>query len=88
MSALNFRDREPDLDQARKSDSQFLTGNRAIYERLQGQGRKSVIARFGWIAVPVAVVAVIGVAAVTSLPQPSADHVGGPPGQASASATQ
>src|SRR5215469_7420714 len=79
MSALDFQDREPELDRARRPNNQVFAGNHALYERLQGQGRKSAIERYGWIAVPIAIVAVIGVAAATSVPHKSSDDVGGPP---------
>jgi hypothetical protein len=72
MSALDFQDREPDTNRTGRSDKQVFDRNRAFYERLQGQGRKSAIQRFGWIAVPVAVVAVIGIAAATSMPSQNA----------------
>jgi len=78
MSALDFQDREPELNQARRHNNQFMAGNSALYERLQGQGRKSAIERYGWIAVPVAAVAIIGIAAATSTPHKSSDDVGGP----------
>lgn len=88
MSALDFQDREPALKQARRADNQVFAGNNALYERLQGQGRKGALERYGWIAVPVAAVAIIGVVAATSTPHESANDVVGAPGQtASAAAT-
>ena len=87
MSALDFQDREPELNQARRMDNQVLSANSAFYERLQGQGRKSAIERYGWIAVPVAAVAIIGIAAATSTPRSSTNDAGGPPTQTTASAS-
>lgn len=86
MSAQEFRDREPELTQARRPNNQIFANNRAFYERLQGQGRKSAIERYGWIAVPVAAVAIIGIAAATSLPRQSAGDDAGPPAQATVAA--
>ena len=86
MSNLDFKEREPELDSASPPQNQVFASNNALYERLQGQGRKSAIERFGWIAVPVAAVAIIGVAAITSPSHSSADNVGGPPSQTAASA--
>lgn len=87
MSALDFQDREPDLKQARRADNQVFAGNNALYERLQGQGRKGALERYGWIAVPVAAVAIIGVVAATSTPHESANDVVGAPGQTASAAT-
>jgi len=87
MSTLDFQDREPELNRAHGPDSQFLSGNNAFYARLQGQGRKSALERYGWIAVPVAVVAIIGVVAATSTQHQSANDVTGPAAQTTASAS-
>jgi hypothetical protein len=88
MSALDFRDREPEQNQARRPNHQVFANNRAFYERLQGQGRKSTIERYGWIAVPIAAVAIIGIATATSIPRQSADDVAGSPAQNTASIAQ
>src|SRR5438067_6394091 len=87
MSALDFQDREPELDMARRTNNQLFVGNSALYERLQGQGRKGALERYGWIALPVAAVAIIGVVAATSTPHESANDVAGAPGQTTASAS-
>ncbi|MGZ6013118.1 MAG: hypothetical protein ACXWK0_14850 [Caulobacteraceae bacterium] len=80
MSALDFQDREPELERARRTNNQLFAGNSAFYERLQGQGRKGALERYGWIALPVAAVAIIGVVAATSTPHQSASDVVGAPG--------
>jgi len=49
MSTLDFSDREPDLNRTYVSDSESFSGNRAFYERLQGQTKKTGIERFGWV---------------------------------------
>jgi hypothetical protein len=86
MTSLDFQDREPPLELSRASDAQLFAGNRAFYERLQGQTRKTPLEKFGWVALPIAAVAIIGVVAVTSTPHQSANDVGGAPSQAIASA--
>src|SRR3569833_1899978 len=65
MSTLDFQDREPDLNPARRQSNQPFAGNTAFYDRLQGRN-KSAMARYGWVALPVAAVAIIGVVAMTS----------------------
>ena len=85
MTTLDFTDREPPLSRKRGAQAEFMAGNSAFYERLQGQGKKSAIERFGWVALPVAAVAILGVVAATSTPHRSANDVGGPPVQTAAS---
>jgi hypothetical protein len=68
MTSLDFSEREPDLGRKRKSEDEILSDNRAFYERLQGRKTKSGIERYGWVALPVAAVAIIGVVAATSRP--------------------
>ena len=68
MSTLDFSEREPALGRKRKSESEIFAGNRAFYERLLGQTKKTGIERFGWVALPIAAVAIVGVVAVTSTP--------------------
>jgi hypothetical protein len=87
MTTLEFQDREPAMGRAGASESQVFAGNRSFYERLQGQTKKSATERYGWIAVPVAVVAIIGVAAATSIPHETAKDVAGGPGPSTASAS-
>ena len=79
MSSLDFQEREPALDRMRSSDGELFAGNRTFYERLQGQTRKTALERYGWVALPIAAVAIIGVVAATSTPHQSANDVGGPP---------
>ena len=81
MSTLDFQDPEPELERSRPSNNQNFGANAAFYERLQGQGRKGALERYGWIALPVAAVAIIGVVAVTSTPHESANDVAGAAGQ-------
>src|ERR1700761_5009853 len=81
MTALDFQDREPELKPSRRANNQLFAGNSALYERLQGQGRKPAMERYGWIALPIAAVAIVGVVAATSTPHKSADDVVGAPGQ-------
>ncbi len=87
MSTLDFQDREPELERSRRSNNQIFGANAAFYERLQGQGRKGALERYGWIALPVAVVAIFGVVAVTSTPHETANDVVGAPGQKTAAAS-
>lgn len=81
MTTLDFTDSEPPIKTTKASQANALTGNAAFYERLQG-GKKKGIERYGWVALPIAAVAILGVVAATSTPHSSADDVAGAPGQA------
>jgi hypothetical protein len=84
MTTLDFQEREAATDRTPSSEAGLFAGNRNFYERLQGQTRKPALERYGWVALPVAAVAIIGIVAATSTPHNSANDVAGPPGQASA----
>src|ERR1700742_3668713 len=85
MSMLNFTESEPVMKRGKAAESELQAGNAAFYQRLQGQTkRKTGIERFGWVALPVAAVAIIGVVALTSTPHETAKDVVGAPGQTAA----
>ncbi|MEI9890713.1 MAG: hypothetical protein WDN45_09090 [Caulobacteraceae bacterium] len=86
MSTLDFTDREPPISRKRGAEAEVFSGNRALYERLQGRQSKSGLAKYGWVALPIAAVAIIGVVAATSTPHESASDVVGAPGQAASTA--
>ena len=84
MTTLDFTDSEPPIKTTKAAQANALTGNAAFYERLQGQTKKKGIERYGWVALPIAAVAILGVVAATSTPHSSADDVVGAPGQTAA----
>jgi uncharacterized protein YbjQ (UPF0145 family) len=87
MSTLDFQDREPELNHARRAGAQSFAGNTALYERLQGRSRKSAMGRYGWIALPVGAVAIVAIVAATSTPHQTANDVVGAPAQTVAAST-
>jgi hypothetical protein len=78
MTVLDFTDSEPKINSRSQSKADALTGNAAFYERLQGT-RKSGIARYSWVALPIAAVAIFGIVAATSTPNRSADNIAAGP---------
>ena len=85
MTTLDFTDSEPTIKTTKASQANAFSGNAAFYERLQGRKKKG-IERYGWVALPVAAVAILGVVAATSTPHSSADDVVGAPGQTTTAA--
>ena len=86
MSTLDFTDSEPAVIKGQVQDADSFTGNAAFYERLQGRKKKG-IERYGWVVLPIAAVAILGVVAATSTPHSSADDVVGAPGKTNTAAT-
>lgn len=85
MTSLDFSEHEPPVVVKRGATAAVMNGNRAFYERLQGQTRKSALERYGWVALPIGAAAILGIVALTSTPHSNADDVTGPPAQSSAS---
>jgi hypothetical protein len=85
MTTLDFSDSEPALTKSQMKNANTFSGNAAFYERLQGR-KKTPMQRYGWVALPIAAVAIIGVVAATSTPHSSADDVVGAPGQVTTAA--
>lgn len=85
MTTLHFTDSEPAVIKGQVQDADSLSGNAAFYDRLQGRKTKG-IQRYGWVALPIAAVAILGVVAATSTPHSSADDVVGAPGQSKTAA--
>ena len=79
MTTLNFTDSEPPMSKKAGASKELFSGNAAIYDRLQGRTKKSAMAKYGWIGIPVAAVAVLGIVAVTSTPNRSADNIAAGP---------
>src|ERR1700748_1127314 len=82
MTTLDFSEREPALGRKRKSEDEILADNRAFYERLQGRKTKSGVERFGWVALPIAAVAIVGGVALTSRPHDDTVAKNTPPASA------
>jgi hypothetical protein len=85
MTTLDFTDSEPPIKTTKAAQANALTGSAAFYDRLQGRQKKG-IERYGWVALPIAAVAILGVVAATSTPHSSADDVVGAPGQTTTAA--
>ena len=79
MTTLDFTEAEPTLSKKTAANKEMFSGNAAIYERLQGRTKKTGLAKYSWVALPVGVVAVIGIVAATSTPNRSADNIAAGP---------
>jgi hypothetical protein len=88
MTAFDFSDNEPVISGGRTADVDLSAGNAAFYQRLQGQTKKKGIERFGWVALPVGAVAILGIVALTSTPHESKNDVVGAPGQQTAAVSK
>jgi hypothetical protein len=75
MTTLDFTEAEPTLANPTAAGKEMFSGNAAIYERLQGRTKKTGIAKYSWVALPVGVVAILGIVAATSTPNRSADNI-------------
>jgi hypothetical protein len=75
MTVLDFSESEPQTKSTVAAKKGTLSGNAAFYERLQGQTKKTAMERFGWVALPVGAIAILGIVAATSTPNRSADNI-------------